>query len=55
MDIKIFTNTSMCPYCFGTGKLKIMQSAAVYNSNSIRVADKKVKCKHCEGTGLKIK
>lgn len=40
-----------CPYCFGTGKLKAMQSVAIYGGGSIRGKDAQVKCKFCNGVG----
>ena len=43
MEIKI-NNINICPYCLGSGKLKAMQ---------IGGRDKEVKCKHCDGTGIK--
>lgn len=54
MDIKINTvnNVKPCIYCLGTGKLKAMQSAATYNTGSVRGKDTKVKCKHCNGAGV---
>ena len=47
----IENNFKTCPYCFGTGTLRAMQSA-IYNNTSMRVRDSKVICKHCKGTGL---
>jgi RecJ-like exonuclease len=53
LEIKInITPSNLCPYCFGTGKLKAMQSAMTLNSKSIRVNDTSVKCNYCKGTGL---
>lgn len=46
-------NLNICPYCCGSGKLKAMQSVAVINGGSIRGKDKNVKCKYCNGTGIK--
>lgn len=43
MEIKI-NNINIYPYCLGSGKLKAMQ---------IGGRDKDVKCKHCNGTGIK--
>ncbi|MBO0961466.1 hypothetical protein J1P26_17305 [Neobacillus sp. MM2021_6] len=53
MEIKInFTPSNLCPYCFGTGKLKAMQRAMTLNGISIRIDDTEVKCNHCKGSGL---
>lgn len=41
MNIK---NLNICSYCLGSGKLKAMQ---------IGGRDKEIKCKHCNGTGVK--
>lgn len=41
-----------CPLCYGTGKLKAMQSIVDYKLNSIRGKDTQVKCNHCKGVGL---
>ena len=49
MEFKI----DICSYCFGSGKLKVMQSAMVNNTTSIRYKDKELKCKYCNGTGVK--
>jgi len=51
IDIKVPNLTNTCPYCLGSGKLKAMQSAAMFGGGSIRVQDTKVKCEHCNGTG----
>lgn len=45
---------TVCPYCLGTGKLKAMQRAMISHTESIRIKDKEVKCKHCDGIGVKI-
>lgn len=57
MQIKIDMNSKIkpCPYCFGGGKLKAMQSVAVCRGVSARSEDIQVECKHCEGIGLIIK
>lgn len=47
MEIKFdfsLKDVGICPYCLGTGKLKAMQ---------IGGRDKEIKCKHCDGTGVK--
>lgn len=44
----------VCPYCFGTGRIKAMQSYATYNGMSIRGQDTTVKCTACNGTGRRI-
>ncbi|MGU8921268.1 hypothetical protein ACV3UV_11220 [Clostridium perfringens] len=54
-NINIITNkfiNNICLFCLGTGKLNIMQSIATCNS-SIRGKDKEVKCKYCNGIGIK--
>lgn len=54
-NIDIITNKSInkiCPFCLGAGKLKAMQNVIAFNV-SIRGKDKKVKCKYCNGTGIK--
>lgn len=51
MQITI-NNINICPYCLGGGKLKAMQSV-VTNIESVRGNDTKVKCSHCDGTGIK--
>ncbi|MBO3356146.1 hypothetical protein [Clostridium perfringens] len=54
-NIDIITNKfidNICPFCLGVGKLKAMQSTTIYNG-SIRGKDKKVKCRYCNGTGIK--
>ena len=57
MQIKIDMNSKikLCPYCFGSGKLKAMQSVAVCRGVSARSEDIQVECKHCKGIGLIIK
>jgi len=42
-----------CTACFGTGKLKAMQSMATFNGGSMRGPDKTVKCPYCNGTGFR--
>ena len=44
---------NICPYCLGSGKLKIMQSAMTYDAGSVRLSDAKVKCNYCNGKGFK--
>lgn len=51
---KIYENIKPCHHCFGTGKLKAMQSVVTGNGISVRGLDKQIKCKHCNGTGLTI-
>lgn len=43
----------LCPFCFGSGKLKEMQSAATFNGASIRCKNTTMPCRHCSGTGRK--
>ena len=52
IDIGLPNITDLCPYCFGTGKLKAMQSAMVYGGKPVRITDTKVKCVYCKGTGF---
>lgn len=42
----------MCPYCFGSGRLKAMQSMSTYGGGSIRGKDTQVKCRFCNGTRI---
>lgn len=42
----------MCPYCYGSGKLKAMQRAMTYDGGSVRAKDTLVKCSNCKGTGV---
>lgn len=51
INIHVLKDIKFCPYCLGTGKLKVMQSVVTYNG-SIRGQDRVVKCKHCNGSGL---
>lgn len=53
IEIKIPTISYLCPYCLGSGKLKAMQSAALFGGGSIRDKDTTAKCTHCKGTGRK--
>ena len=41
----------ICPYCFGTGRLKAMQNYMTYNAGTIRGPDTWVTCPVCGGTG----
>lgn len=54
MEIKIesLKEINICPHCFGSGKLKVMQSLAMTDGGSIRGADAKLKCEYCGGSGL---
>ena len=45
--------SDLCSHCFGTGKQKAMQMTMTYDVGSVRVNDTKVKCIHCNGTGIK--
>lgn len=51
MEIRIDMNIKPCPYCFGSGSLKAMQTV-VADVGSIRGKDTQVNCKYCKGTGL---
>ncbi len=46
-------NNSICPFCFGAGKLKAMQSMATYDGSSVRGKDRQIECKYCNGTGIR--
>ncbi len=37
-----------CPVCFGTGKLRAMQSAVALNGESIRYKDTMIDCGNCD-------
>lgn len=54
MEIKIDASypKDMCPYCYGSGKLKAMQRAMTYDGGSVRDKDTLVKCSNCKGTGV---
>ena len=52
--IKELSMSNTCPYCLGSGKLKSMQRALTYDAGSVRAADTKVKCNHCNGTGRRL-
>ena len=56
MKLKIYisnkVNINICPYCYGSGKLKAMQSVTTYNGGSIRGKDTTMKCRHCNENGL---
>lgn len=43
-----------CPYCSGGGKVKAMQCVATQQGTS-RGQDKTLTCKHCNGTGRRVK
>ena len=45
----------ICPYCFGTGRLKAMQSYMTYNAGTIRGPDTWGTCPVCGGTGKRMK
>lgn len=53
-DINNYININIktCPYCCGSGELKAMQSVAITEGLSARGKDTKMKCKHCNGSGL---
>ncbi|MDU3410129.1 hypothetical protein [Clostridium sp.] len=57
IDVKVnaFGNNlkiEYCSHCLGVGKLKVMQSVAT-DIGSFRGKDKEIRCKHCDGTGIK--
>ena len=45
-------NFTICPYCFGTGELKVMQLAKTHNGDTIRYKDTCTKCEKCKGRGV---
>lgn len=51
IEIKIPVLTDLCPHCFGDGRLKAMQSVALFGGGSMRGKDTTVKCTYCNGTG----
>lgn len=51
IKINVLKDGRFCPYCFGSGRLKSMQSVATYGGGSIRGKDTQVKCKFCNGVG----
>ena len=51
VEIKIPTLTDLCPYCLGSGKVKAMQSVALFGGGSVRGNDTTMKCSSCNGTG----
>lgn len=54
MEIKIQPiKINICPYCLGNGNLNAMQSMALIGGGSISGKDIKVKCKYCNGTGIR--
>lgn len=53
IEIKIPALTDLCPYCLGSGKVRAMQSVALFGGGSIRGKDTMVKCTYCKGTGRK--
>ncbi|AIY80290.1 hypothetical protein U728_757 [Clostridium botulinum 202F] len=53
ITIKPLKELNICPYCLGTGNLKAMQSMIINNS-SVRDKNKEIKCKYCNGKGIKI-
>lgn len=52
IKINVLKDVKLCPYCFGTGKLKAMQREAVFGGGSIRGKDTQVKCSYCNGDGV---
>lgn len=52
-DIEAPSFNTICPHCWGSGKIKAMQRAMTYDAGSIRVHDIEVKCIYCNGTGRK--
>lgn len=57
MEIKIepLNEINICPYCFGNGKLKAMQSLATFNGGSVRGRNKEVRCANCNGKWVEIR
>ena len=52
IDIRLPDIIDICPRCFGSGKLKVMQSAMTHEGIAVRVADTTVKCDLCKGNGF---
>jgi RecJ-like exonuclease len=52
VKINISMPKNICPSCFGTGKVKVMQLATGYGGATIRTKDGQTKCSNCKGTGL---
>ncbi len=52
ITIKPLKEINICSYCFGSGKLKAMQSVIISNGSVIG-KNKEVKCKYCNGTGIR--
>lgn len=50
-EIKEQILSGVCPYCFGSGKLKVMQNYMTYDAGTIRGPDTYISCPFCGGTG----
>lgn len=44
---------NICSCCGGSGKIRAMQSMAVFGGKPVRGLDTKVKCNNCNGKGVK--
>lgn len=44
---------NLCPLCFGTGTVRMMQAAKFLNGPVVRTADKVLTCPVCSGTGYR--
>lgn len=50
-EIKEKILSGVCPYCFGSGKVKAMQNYMTYDAGTIRGPDTYISCPFCSGTG----
>lgn len=50
-EIKEKILSGVCPYCFGSGKVKVMQNYMTYDAGTIRGPDTYIDCPFCNGTG----
>lgn len=50
-EIKEKILSVVCPYCFGSGKVKVMQNYMTYDAGTIRGPDTYIDCPFCNGTG----
>lgn len=53
IEIKFPAITELCAYCFGSGRLKAMQSVALFGGGSIQGRDTTMKCPYCKGKGVR--
>lgn len=50
-EIKEKILSGVCPYCFGSGKVKVMRNYMTYDAGTIRGPDTYIDCPFCNGTG----